>query len=142
MLNKFLLSLIFLTVFSFAGFAQEKTEPTRYGGSIRGETYSYKYSEQDFLQTPSWKAEDGEPPVSISRAVKIARENLSRFVENSENFKVQRVHLQELKNDKWFYNISFICLAAACRNLPARQFSIIVKMDGSIIEPKKVVVVD
>ncbi len=122
--------------------AQEKKEPARNQGSIRGETYSYKYTEQDFADTPAWKIDDGEPPLPLSRAAQIARTNLARFVEGSENWKINRIWLQSLKDDKWFYNISFICSGAQCRNLPTRQFAVMVKMDGTILKPKKIVLVD
>ena len=114
----------------------------KYSGSMRGETYAYKYTEQDFADAPAWKAEEGEPPLNVTRALQIARANLPRFVEISEKWKVRHVWLQSVRDDKWFYNISFTCSDAACRELPTRQFSLIVKMDGSLLEPKKIVLVD
>lgn len=143
MLKKFAIfgcALIF-TAFVSAVAVSAQSKP-RYSGSIRGETYSYKYTEQDFENTPAWNAENGEPPISISQALKIARENLPRFVENAEIWKTRRIFLQGTNNDKWFYNIAFSCSGAVCKDLPTRQFSIIVKMDGNILEPKKIVLVD
>lgn len=122
--------------------AQEKKSITRPSGSIRGETYSYKYTREDFAETPSWNSENGEPPLSMTRALAIARANLPRFVADAENFKTGHITLRETGNDKWFYQISFICRAAECRDLPTRQFLVVVKMDGTLLEPKKLIEVD
>lgn len=124
--------------------AEPKPSPTRKAsGSIGGETYRYKFNQDDFAETPSWNAENGEPPLSFSRAVQIARANLPRFVTGAEKFQIQRINLNPVGgNDKWMYNISFVCRAAECRELPTRQFAVIVKMDGTILEPKRVVEVD
>lgn len=136
-------AVIFAGVFCLSAAAQDVKKPTgQYKGSIRGEKYSYKYTEQDFADTPSWKVEDGEPPLSVSRALQIAKTNLARFVEGSDDFKVRRVTMHNLRDDKWFYDISFVCMGAPCRNFETRQFQIIVKMDGSILEPKKLIEVD
>lgn len=139
MLKKFAFLAILITAFGLSVSAQERS---RYSGTIRGTNYVYNYTEKDFAETPSWKVEEGEPPVSVARAVQIARTNLPRFVENAEKFKINGAWLQLANNDKWFYKIKFFCIGAGCRNLPTREFAIIVKMDGSILEPKKLGTVD
>lgn len=136
------LAAAFVFIACGAAFAQTETKRKSASGSVRGETYSYKYSDQDFADTPSWKPEESEPPISAQRAAQIARTNLSRFVSGAENFRVRRILLNGLNDDKWYYNISFVCAGAACRELPTRQFSILVKMDGTILEPKRIVLVD
>jgi hypothetical protein len=131
-----------LLAFSFSTLAQSGSSTVASGG-IRGETYSYKFTEADFADTPSWKAEDGnEPPVSISRAVQIGKINLPRFVENSEKWKLDHIILTNLHNDIWFYRISYECFGGICSELKTRQFTFVVKMDGTILEPKKVILVD
>lgn len=119
--------------------AQTETKTPVAKGSVSGETYRYKFSDADFAATPSWKSEDGEPPISVSRAASIAKSNLPRFVDGAENFEIRRILLNAFGNDKWFYNISFSCRGANCRTLPTRQFSMIVKMDENILEPKRIV---
>ena len=146
MLKKRLFQILILAV-AFVGFsvevsAQTKPAITKKTGSIRGETYRYKYTQDDFAETPSWNGEEGEPPFSLSRALEIARANLPRFVVGAENFKMNHISLRQTGNDKWFYQISFICRAAECRELPSRQFLIVVKMDGTILEPKRLVEID
>ena len=146
MLKKICLAVVFgvfIGGFCFSAAAQEKRETGKYSGSIGvGTKYFYKFTEKDFADTPSWNVADGEPPISITRALQIANTNLPRFVESSDNWKARRVVLQSLNGDKWFYQIMFICPGAPCRNLALRQFSLVVKMDGSILEPKKLVEVN
>lgn len=133
---------VFAISFSSAFHGQTKTETTKSSGSISGETYRYKYSNFDFAETPSWKSEEGEPPISVSRAVSVARSNLSRFVVGAEKFKLEHLLLMPAGNDKWFYKISFVSYDAPNGASLTRQFSIIVKMDGTLLEPKKIVEVD
>ena len=121
-----------------ASFAQDVTRPTQAAqASIRTENFAYKFSDEDFANTPSWNQED-EPPLSLSRDVKIARENMPRFVKSAENMKVSDLTLQRMGLDKWYYRIRFSCLGGQCRNLEVRSFVAVVKMDGTIIEPKKI----
>jgi len=121
--------------------AQDAPKPTPkpVSSSFRGETYSYKLSDRDFANTPSWKIEDGEPPLSIQRAGEIARQSLPRFVQSAELWKIRRINLTNMTDDKWYYAIYFNCFGTQCRNLPERSFMSIVKMDGTIIEPKRIV---
>lgn len=141
-LFQILIITVALGCFGIAVFAQTKPTTTKSTGSIRGETYRYRYTQDDFAETPSWNAENGEPPLSISRASTIARANLPRFVTGAENFKMRHAMLRATGNEKWFYQISYFCPGAVCRELPTRQFSIIVKMDGTILEPKRIVEID
>jgi hypothetical protein len=91
---------------------------------------------------PSWSGEDGEPPLVLAAAVKIARASLPRFVENAGAFRMRSVDLRRVGDDKWYYSVSFTCYGASCRSVGTRSFQIIVKMDGTILEPKKVVVLE
>jgi hypothetical protein len=98
---------------------------------------SYKYTDLDFLNTPSWKPEEGEPPVSLQRAMAVARTNLQRFVKNAGDLKVKNLVLHAFGKDNWLYDISFDCSTEECKKSVSGQlFMIYVKMDGLIIEPK------
>lgn len=108
--------------------------------SLRGETYSYKLFDQDFAGTPSWKVEmNEEPPLSVQKALIVARQSLPRFVQSVELWKAKRISLNSIGDDKWYYAIYFNCFGAQCRNLPERSFMSVVKMDGTIVEPKRLV---
>ena len=89
---------IMLLAFSFTTLAQTGATSSIASGGIRGETYVYKYTEADFADTPSWKAEDdGQPPISISRAIQLGKINLPRFVESSENWKLRHIFLDNFR---------------------------------------------
>jgi hypothetical protein len=97
---------------------------------------SYKVSDFNFAKMPSWKPEQGEPPVSLQRALEIARANLPRFVNNPDDFKVKHIILSQLGEDKWFYDFSFDCQGNACLKNSGRYFKMMVTMNGEIVEPK------
>ena len=142
---KMLLSLLFFVTctvcFSSVDTLGQETKPTvRRTTTFRGESWAYKLTDQDFANTPSWNQDEGEPPLSVSRAVKVARENLPRFVKNAESWKIRIVTLQSMGEEKWYYRIHFFCSGAVCREIEDRSFAAIVKMDGTIVEPKKVTV--
>lgn len=142
---KTLLSSLFIAVcavfcLSINTLAQETKQTVQESAGFSGDGYSYKFTNLDFADTPSWNQEEGEPPLSISRAVKIARENLPRFVKNAESWKMRMVMLQRIGEEKWYYRIHFFCFGAACREIETRNFMAIVKMDGNIVVPKKVTV--
>ncbi len=134
----FFTSLFFLLVtFSLSAnavHAQKSTLGVSY--SFGDDEISYKLSDLDLTTTPSWKPEQGEPPVSLQRALEIARANLPRFVKNTDDFKVKHIILSQLGEDKWFYDFSFDCRANECIKSSAQSFKIMVKMDGEIVEPK------
>lgn len=121
-------------------FAQEAKPVVRRSTTVRGESWAYKLTDRDFADTPLWNQNEGEPPISVSAAVKAARENLPRFVKNAESWKMRMVSLQSISEDKWYYRIHFFCFGAVCREIEDRSFTAIVKMDGTVVEPKKVTI--
>lgn len=143
LISSFCLSFCAVCLFSDAVLAQENNKPqVRRTSTFRGDSYAYKLTDQDFVNTPSWNGQDEttEPPLSMSRALKIARENLPRFVKNVESWKMRMIMLQSIGEDKWYYRVHFFCSGAVCREIEDRNFTAIVKMDGTIIEPKKVTI--
>lgn len=141
-LSSFFLTACGLVFLPAAGFAQEaKATVVRRTSGYSGDGYAYKMTDLDFTDTPSWNGDEGgEPPLSLARAVKIARENLPRFVKSHESWKMRMAMLQTMGEEKWYYRINFFCTGAACRDLETRTFMAIVKMDGTLVEPKKVTI--
>jgi len=136
---KYILTWLFflLVAFSLSAnpvHAQKSTLGVSY--SFGDDEISYKLSSFDLTTTPSWKPEQGEPPVSLQRALEIAYTNLLRFVKNADDFKVKHIILSQLGEDKWFYDFSFDCPVTECIKNSAQSFKIMVKMDGEIVEPK------
>lgn len=138
-------SLFFLTFFGFVisptiAFGQQTKVVVQRTSTYLTRSYAYKLTDQDFANTPSWNQEDGEPPISITQALKIARANLPNYVEKAELWKSRMITLQNFGEDKWYYRIHFFCFGAGCREIENRSFEAIVKMDGNIVEPKKVTI--
>ena len=151
--NRLLPGLIFAAFFiclsSIAADAQEtpvkqetlvKVITKRASATFRSENFQYKLTDADFADAPSWNEAEGEPPLSVKEAIRIARETAPRFVKGAETWKVRRVELLNLLDDKWFYRVHLTCSGAQCRDLPERSFFSIVKMNGTIIEPKRIIV--
>jgi hypothetical protein len=121
----------------------QETKPTAEPrATFQSQRYAYQLFDHDFADTPSWKQDESEPPLSVGRAIKIARENLPRFVKGAESWKVDMVTLKDVMIDKWYYRIDFLCRGVECREARERHFMAIVKMDGTILEPKKVIIED
>lgn len=100
-----------------------------YGDSSVG----YRIFEADLSDTPSWKPEHGEPPLALSQALDIARNNLPRFVRHADKLSVGKVDLQRFESDKWVYQVLFNCGDGGdCGD----SFWVYVKMDGTIFEPE------
>ncbi|MGI8638779.1 MAG: hypothetical protein ACR2MG_02345 [Pyrinomonadaceae bacterium] len=134
----FLTSLFFLAVTFFLSLNAVQAQNSTHGASFSyGENeISYKVSDLDLAKTPFWKPEQGEPPVSLQRALEIARANLPRFVKNADDFKVRHIILSPLGTDRWYYDFSFDCQGNECLKNSGRYFKVLVKMDGEIVEPK------
>ena len=129
-----LLPLVLLSLSNFV-YAQNESHGLSF---IYGENeISYKFSDLDLAKTLSWKPEQEEPPVSLQRALEIARANLPRFVKNADVFKAKHIALHSLvqSEGKWYYDISFDCEASECLKNSDKYFRVLVKMDGRIIEP-------
>jgi hypothetical protein len=121
----------------------QETKPTpEPRARFQSQSYAYHLFDHDFANTPSWNQDEGEPPLSVGRAIKIAREHLPRFVKGAESWKVDMVTLKDVIKDKWYYRIDFLCRGVECREAKERHFMAIVKMDGTIVEPKKVIIED
>ena len=103
------------------------------GFSYGNSSVGYSIFESDLADTPSWNPETGEPPVTLSQAVQIARSNLPRFVHDADKLAIGKVDLQRFDADKWVYEVLFNCGDAGdC----GPSFWVIVKMDGTVFEPE------
>jgi len=68
-------------------------------------TYTYKLSTPDLDNTPSWNAQDTEPPLSLRKALDIARAGLQRFVKPGDQGRVDSIALRQLDFEKWIYDV-------------------------------------
>lgn len=143
---RLILTAFLVCLSTIAADAQEATTNSapparRASATFRGENFQYKLTDADFANTPSWnEADGGEPPLSAKEAIKIAKETAPRFVKGADSWKVRRVELINMAGDKWFYRIHLVCSGAQCSALSERLFMSVVKMDGTIVEPKRIIV--
>jgi hypothetical protein len=111
---------------------------TRFSTSFHyeGNAYRYEVSDDDLVDTPSWNAEQNEPPLSPRDAAGIASTAFRRFVKTGEKWRVDGIAAHHVSAEKWIYDVSFSCSSARCvKETFTPRFSIILKMDGSVVEP-------
>ena len=114
------------------GQSQSISGSTFYGGNA----YSYKISDEDLMNAPLWNPAKEEPPLSLRKAVEIARINLRRFVKRADVLGVEKIELTQMGVEKWVYEVAFHCWKEECEGEAGSSFRIYVRMDGSVIEPK------
>ena len=87
LLFSLILLLVSIHISSRVAFAQSQST----SGSIfyGGNAYSYKISDDDLVNTPSWNPAKEDPPLSLRKAVEIARINLRRFVKKADDLEVE-----------------------------------------------------
>lgn len=105
--------------------------------------FRYEIRSSDFANTTSWDPESGEPPLSPTAALRVERGKLGLYVESPEIWKVRAIDLVQFgNNDKWHYRIRFMCFGLQCRGFSDRSFTSLVKLDGTLIEPKRLIEVN
>lgn len=97
--------------------------------------YKIEITEADLKNTPSWIPENEEiVPLSFNEAIEIGRETVKRYIPTADNkWRLSGVMLYRMGKDKWLYSVSFHC-SQNC-NGESGNFSVYIKMDGTIIEP-------
>lgn len=96
--------------------------------------YQNIINEKYVLSMPSWSLEEGEPPLSMQKAVESARNYVRTFLPEYDDSIIASVKLHPLISpyyfkDKWCYYVTF-----ERANEPKTQISILVMMDGTIPE--------
>ncbi len=139
----FLSVVLLLSLFQLAQGQTNESDQTKLRGFAMGQTfqydgreYNYELATDDVKDTPSWNSSNGEPPLSLPNALTIARDNLKRFVKNTDGWNVKTINLSEVDTQKWIYDISFSCYKRECVEKTNYTFNILVKMDGSVVEPE------
>ena len=134
---------LLLSLLQFAQAQTDESDQTKLRGFSMSQTfqrdgneYNYHLATDDVKNTPSWSPLNGDPPLSMQNAIIIARDNLKRFVKNSDDWKVKSITLNEVDTQKWIYDISFACLKQECIKKFDMSFNLWVKMDGFIVEPE------
>ena len=117
---------------------QERLRLTKY---IYGQKYTVKVLDEDIEEMPSWNPEAEEVPLSLRKAVEVARKNLPRFLpKDAEKWALDTISLTQVGkpgSNKWLYQVDFTNFGLLGSNMDF-MFSIYVKMDGTIVEPQVV----
>lgn len=103
---------------------------------FRGRMYEYHLDNRDLKDTPDWKPGKGEPPLSIAAAVRIAENNFGLFVEDPTGWEISSLRLTSTSKHKWYYYVTVSCMKTVCLNGSARGFHLLIKLDGTVIQPK------
>jgi hypothetical protein len=99
--------------------------------SVAGRRWTYSVSSDELASEPDWAGPSfGLPPLSLEDAVTIARHEIPKYIETSEDLKVVRIEIESLCcPERWFYVISF-----RTPQLGDDSLSIPVLMSGRAVE--------
>jgi len=110
-------------------------------GAPGGPMKEYSVPAADFAQVPPWVPDKDSPPLPISRAVGVARKALKADHPDwteSESL-LWSVQLQQVQSadspNRWFYVLMFRRMVAG-HPLPLGEATIVVLMNGTVVEPK------
>ncbi len=105
------------------------------GGPFYDRRYSYYVSSEDVESEPYWNPASDPPPLSIIEAIKYAQNGLQQYCHPDEEWKLRRITLVQIEDFRWIYQMSFSTEAQFEARIKPSQFFILVKMDGTILEP-------
>ncbi|MBK9154103.1 MAG: hypothetical protein IPM25_07785 [Chloracidobacterium sp.] len=104
---------------------------------FKGRDYSYSVTSKDFERTPEWDPVKGEPPLSVSKALAVARNNMSLFLTDKRGWQPTSIRLTSTGHQRWYYFVTFSCVEPICADEDGvKGFNILVKLDGTIAVPK------
>lgn len=133
---QFSLLLVFLLL-AFPAIIPAQTASISATSFYEDKAFHYDISEKDVEDTPSWNPSDESMPLSPRSAIEIGRTNLARFVTKGlDLFDVQEIQMTRFPLDKWLFVIHFDCWGLKCGEDGHAGFTIYVKMDGTIVEPR------
>jgi len=102
-----------------------------------GKTFYTEFSEKDVSGTPSWNPENGNPPISVSKALTESRAFLRKYFPDPVASEIESITYGRVGKDKWVYVIAFDLDRESARfGHSIASFKVILKMDGTFFEPK------
>lgn len=103
---------------------------------FRGRHYEYHLDSHDLKNSPDWTPGEGEPPLTIAQAVKIARGNFGLFVDDARGWEVSSLRLTSTSKHKWYYYVTVSCMKPVCATDDSpRGFHLLIKLDGTVMQP-------
>lgn len=105
--------------------------------SCNGNNYTITFSDRDFVETPSWNPEKEDAPLSIRKALEIARVTLNRcHPKANDNWSLWKIELNPMGKGKWVYELEFVCPYGSCANND-RHHTLYIRLNGTVILPKE-----
>ncbi|WP_129128294.1 hypothetical protein [Geomonas oryzae] len=104
-----------------------------------GQLYQNRLAVTDIEKTPSWSPEEGAPPLTLKRAVEIARDHIKKKNPEFIDYVITEIKLEQfvfpkyMKN-KWCYIIICMRMPDGCK-IP-ESMNVLVTMDGIVNEPE------
>ena len=113
--------------------------------TLNGKTYQSDICQTDLMASPPWNpSEQPEPPIAPGKAVALATAKLTDLFPSLANqWRLEKVMLNWVyQPDHWYYQVIFApgtrpgtgMKKGEVRTVPA--FSILILMDGKVMEPK------
>lgn len=119
--------------------ASEKIRITEHRDE-KGKSTFYSTTSEVLTRSPSWDA-TGNPPLSLGDAITKAKDWMktkypSFKAQEVENISLGKIWDQEIKN-RWYYTIALQARATIDGVDTDKYFSVILLLDGSIVEPSE-----
>jgi len=104
-----------------------------------GQLYQNKVSESQLQKTPSWSPEEGAPPLSIQKAVELAKAYIKKKNPEFTDYVMTEIKLDQFVfpkyfKDKWCYILIFMKVPEKC--CVPESMNVLVMMDGTVNEPE------
>lgn len=107
---------------------------------LHGTSYTFSISREAAENVPDWQPDRPGPPLSIAKAVSLAKRRAHRQRPKFSEFKVSSITLQGMNcspviPDKWFYVISLDPVVDG-QPLAGEGLWEVVLTDGTVVRPK------
>jgi hypothetical protein len=103
-----------------------------------GKHYIVRVSPKDLKQSPSWKKDEENPPLSARKAIKLATKMKDSLVKDSKDFKweLQSAALEPAGNDKWLWIVCYQAVFSGASVSSVPHLRLAVLMDGKVVKPE------
>ena len=110
---------------------------TTFTVEYNGKKYEFRIPDQDLQKTPSWPANQQNPPLSARRAIEVARAEISMLLPNGKDWRLYEVTLRPI-DDHWVYLVQFLEPLRGDGNGQqlSSGFQVVVLMNGTAVMPR------
>jgi len=101
-----------------------------------GTNIVWEATRERFDRQPAWQADSGTPPpLSLADAIRIANEWVQKSHARTNPGLMQSASLLKFGGMSWYYRIEYAMVPATANNASERV-TVIVLLDGAVVEPK------